>query len=555
MTRTHARPGPVPCALVLAMALAGGDARAGETPSAGCPAIGARYASAQPVGSTFVADVATDATGAVYLATTRSTPGFVEGFGIERLDAGGSVLWSAEWQLGGAERAELAAADATGVTVVGSTRPLGAFPGVALVRFDSGGTKAWEAVYHPTDRDEARSLRGDGAGGAFVSGFDEDGAFLAHYGADGGLVYAVRAPGLLPARGIGLDDAGNAYFGGVRDDDVSAEVRRVSPAGAVTGTFSYTAGVGERLEDGALAVTPGGAVRLALGRSSLVDIPGNPPGLLGSLESHRIVGFAPDGGLAFERDLVGTAENGGIDGHGGPTHSALDANGNLFVTGSLRRYSAYVVPLHKLAPDGTLLWTRDLVALQSNVPEAVDLELDAGGAATVAAASLGTAPAFVARVEPDGHVAWMRAPIEGVEGPAMALAPDGTAFAAVTLPAKKKKLNQIELVRLDPPTTPAGGDLVAAKKLSFKRVFLDHQSRSTRVKNKSKTDCLALEFDTSGPPFFAGGTLVLPPRAKALLYVAFAPPSGENGPFEDTLHLRSSDALEPHREVRLKGER
>ena len=548
-----ARPRTVPFALALATALAAAGARAGETPTAGCPSIGARYLGAQPIGSTFVADVATDAAGAVYLATTRSYPGFVEGFGVERLDAGGSVVWSAEWQLGGSERAALAAADATGVTVVGATDPLGFFPGVALVRFDSAGTKVWEAVYHPTDRDEARSLRGDGSGGAFVSGFDEDGAFLAHYGGDGMLVYAVRAPGLLPARGIGLDDAGNAYLGGVLDDDVSAEVRRVSPAGAVTRTFSYAAGVGERLEDGALAVTPAGAVRLALGRSSFVDIPGNPPGLLGSLESHRIVGFAPDGALAFERDLVGTAENGGVDGLGGPTHAALDSDGNLFVTGSLRRYSAYVVPLHKLAPDGSLLWTRNLLALQTNVPEAVDLELDAGGAATVAAAA--GAPTFVARVEPDGRVSWMHELVEGVERPATALAPNGAAFAAVTLPARKKKLNQIELVRLDPPATGAGGDLVSARKLSFKRVFLDHLSRSTRVKNKSKTECLALEFDTSGAPFVAGGTLVLPPRGRALLYVAFVPPSGEDGPFEGTLDLRSSDALEPHRALRLRGER
>jgi hypothetical protein len=525
-------------------------ARAGA-PTAGCPAVGARYATPGDGPSAFLGDVASDGAGGVYLATTRSYPGFVERVGIERLDAAGGLVWSAEWHRAGSrvDRAELAAADAAGVTVAASAFLTSFERATALARFDAAGAKVWEAVFHPTLRDEPWSLRGDGAGGALVSGFDDDGWFLVRYGADGAQLWAVRTPGRFLARGIGLDAAGNTYFGGVLEDERAARVHRVSPAGAVTGSFDYAAAEGERLEGGALAVTPAGEARLALGRTSFVQLPEDPPGLLGSLESHRIVGFAADGALDFERDLVGTAETTGVDGFGGPTHAALDAAGNLFVTGSLRRYSAYVVPLHKLAPDGTLLWTRTLLPLLGNVPRARDLEVDAGGAAVVAADG-----SFVARVEADGAVAWVREPILAVEGPATALAPDGSAYAAVTLPPKKKR-NQVEVVRLDAPASAPAGDLVARKKLAFSKVGSNHASRATKIKNKSRSACLALEIEASGPPFVAEGTLVLPPRGRAQIFVALAPESGDDGPFEGALHLRSSDPAEPLREIRLLGKR
>jgi outer membrane protein assembly factor BamB len=419
----------------------------------------------------------------------------------------------------------------------------------SIVRFDAAGQKAWEAIFHPTLREEPWSLRGDGAGGALLSGFDEDGSFLVRYAPDGTQVWAVRSAGRSLARGIGLDAAGQAYFGGTLDGGGVARVLRVSPSGAVSATFEYAGAAGERLEGGALAVTPAGEVRLALGRRTLVQLPEDPPGLLGSLQSYRIVGFAADGALAFEQDLPGTAETTGIDGFGTPTHAALDGAGNLLVTGSLRRYSAYVVPLHKLAPDGTLVWTRTLLPLASNVPRAADLEVDAGGGAVVAAEG-----AFVARVEADGRVAWIREPLGGVGAPAVALAPDGAAVAAVTLPPSRR-LNRVELVRLEAGTQAPAGDLVAKRKLAFKKVFSNHATRTTRIKNGSRTACLAVELGTSGPPFVAGGTLVLPPRGKASVWIALAPETGDGGPFEGTLQLRSSDPEEPLRELRLQGRR
>jgi hypothetical protein len=537
-------------ALAGAFALGPGPAGAGgPAPSAGCPSLGARYETAGGGPSTFLGDVATDGAGAVYLATTRSYPGFVERVGVERLDANGAAVWSAEWQRAGgsSDRAELAAADAAGVTVA-ATSFLNPFESAtAVVRFDGAGEKAWEAAFHPTLRDTPWSLRGDGAGGALVSGFDDDGWFLVRFGADGAQLWAAHSAGRFLARGIGVDAAGNAYFGGVLEDEGAARVLRVSPAGAVNGSFDYAAAEGERFEGVALAVTPAGDVRLALGVSTFVQLPEDPPGLLGSQESYRVVGFAPDGSLAFEQDVAGTAETSGIDGWGVPTHAALDAAGNLLVTGSVRRYSAYAVPLHKFAPDGALLWSRMLLPLLGNVPRARELELDAGGAALVAAEG-----SFVARVEADGTVAWMHEPVGGT--PAATLAPGAGAFMAVTLPPKKKR-NQVELVRLDAPAAAPAGRLVAKKKLAFKKVFSNHASRPTKIKNKSRFECLAVEVETSGPPFVAAGTLVLPPRGRAQIFVALAPESGEDGPFEGALRLLSSDPAAPLREVRLSGER
>lgn len=520
-------------------------------PVTGCPTFGVDTVVSPQQASSFIGAVADDGAGGVYLTETDSLPGAIEKLGVARYDHAGTRLWSAQWQRDGGthEEAVLAIADAGGVFAIATTY-FGNTPALAIVRYAADGTLAWQVVYHPTDRDEPISARADGAGGVLVSGYGDDGWFLVRYGPDGTQRYARRLAGGILFTGIGLDAAGNAYVGGSLDDASGVSAYRISPLGSVEATFTHAAAVEERLETGALAVTPDGAVRLAVSSSTFVQLPDDPPGLLGSHQAHLILGFAPDASLEFTFVLDGTSETTGVEGAGGPTRALLDDDGNLYVSGSLRRQASYLAPLYKLSAAGALLWRVDLLPPAGGLVNASDLVLDPDG--VTLAASFGGAPVLVARVTADGVVTSLLPALSGVGGPAVSVAADGTTFAAITLGARENSLNMVRLLRLDAPSAPAG-TLIAPRRLDFKgkrRI-----SRPIAIRNKSRTDCLAVQVGTPAAPFVAGGLLMLAPRGEGAINVAFVPPYGARGRFKADLALASSDPRKPLRTVRLSGRR
>jgi hypothetical protein len=182
-------------------------------------------------------------------------------------------------------------------------------------------------------------------------------------------------------------------------------------------------GNGSDVSEGVAIAADGASYVVGITDSFTTDQFGNP--------SPRIflVKFAADGSLVWQRIWNGTTVR-GI----GRTDVALGAGDSVYVTGVSTNNGNDAVLL-KFDVNGTLLWERTWGGPASDQSLAVATAADgsayiAGTATSFGVSSLGL---FVVKFDSLGNLVWQRI-LDGAEGNAVSVGPDGNVYAAGTTP-------------------------------------------------------------------------------------------------------------------------
>jgi hypothetical protein len=286
--------------------------------------------------------MAVDAAGNVYVTGYSLGMSSQWDYATVKYDANGNQLWVARYD-GPANKSDLAyalAVDRDGNVYVGGQSTVNASLGVsyyATVKYDASGNQLWEAHYgYPTAPGVSSSsfLRGlvvDVDGNVYVTGSSfsfvtwEDYATV-KYDTNGNQIWAARYNGPTSdddwGRSLALDDSGNVY--------VTGQSRNADGGGAHDyATVKYDAN-GNQLwvarYDGS-AHGDDSASAIAMDRENNVYVTGTSPGN-GTSTDYVTLRYDADGALRWEALF-----NGPVDGADGASSLALDANGNIYVTG------------------------------------------------------------------------------------------------------------------------------------------------------------------------------------------------------------------------------
>jgi hypothetical protein len=277
----------------------------------------------------FARGLALDANGNVYVTgASKSTSTNVDYLTL-KYDTDGNLLWEARRDSGGIEDGGYAVTtDSSGYVYVTGRydRDWG------TIKYDADGNELWLAVYEsPTltgDGKAGIAIAVDGCGNVHVTGSAGQGSNLADYAtlkydADGNELWAVhydQSGGDDRAAGLALDGAGNVYVTGssrTSDGGVSAATIKYGP----DGTEQWVA----RFTDEGLA----GASAIAVDAAGQVNITG--ASQVHSGVDMVTVRYNPDG----SQECV--MREGEPEGYGEGRAIALDAAGNVHVTGRISR--------------------------------------------------------------------------------------------------------------------------------------------------------------------------------------------------------------------------
>jgi uncharacterized delta-60 repeat protein len=319
-------------------------------------------------GSDSPAGVKADVNGNVYV--TGTSRGLVNGDDIVtvKYDSAGMQLWTARYTSSGVQR-DLAAALEIGpagdVYVTGSSSNNTSF---VTIKYNSWGAEVWKAFYKGTNggNNVAVSLAIDAADNVYVTGYavpvyymgyyatlkyDASGnrVWVANYGEGGGLNY--------PAS-IAVDSSGNVHVTG-RSEESSYIGRydyatvKYAPNGASLWSAKHSSALGS------LSAT---ARALAVDGSGNVYVTGSGSGV--SATDFVTIKYSPAGHQEWQ-----SRYNGPADGADTATGIALDAGGNVYVTGSSVGTGGGVeLATLKYAPNGNQLWAfRATASASSNV--------------------------------------------------------------------------------------------------------------------------------------------------------------------------------------------
>ncbi|MCC6498432.1 MAG: SBBP repeat-containing protein, partial [Propionibacteriaceae bacterium] len=304
-------------------------------------------------------DIGVDGAGSVY-ATGWCHNGSDYDACTVKYDAAGTQQWVRAYHAGG-DTAYAIAVDATGNAHVTGSSYLGAATGsdYLTIKYDSAGTQQWAALHHGGfGYDYAYAIELDGAGNAYVTGTSPQGASgqdfrTVKYSPTGAQLWAVSY-GVAPNRvdsayAIARDGAGNLLVAGESretSNNESYQYRVVKYDGGGTQQWAAT--------NPAVVIDPDDR---PLERGMAVDGAGNTYVLGRSYNGkdwdYKTVKHDPTGAVAWARTYSGP---GGYD---EPRALALDASGNVYVTGTSSTSSsggAYRYLTIKYDPAGVQQW-------------------------------------------------------------------------------------------------------------------------------------------------------------------------------------------------------
>ena len=350
-----------------------------------------------------------------------------------KLDATGSPVWvrqltgtggTLQYDYGYAVALDAAGNPALGgyfystTLVAGTTTLTNAGTGstdIFLAKYDAAGNALWAQRAGGTGNDILNGLTatangnlylagtlgaagGTVAGGSFASSTNS-GALLAGYSASGAGLWAVREGNGSSYGSIGTDPGGNLVVAGgmsgtlvINNQTLTSAgstdilTARYTTAGALIGA-GRAGGSGLEYAYGTCATPANGQVVAGYTDSSNLNIGGNLP-YTGGTRNALVVSYAASGAVTFARRL---SSGGGSD---YPTGTAVDAQGNTYVTGtfgnnirldgttSLASSSGSTVFVVKYSPTGTVIWVRQLgttAAQPANSTYSGGLALDAAG--------------------------------------------------------------------------------------------------------------------------------------------------------------------------------
>lgn len=360
----------------------------------------------------FVQAVAVDRAGNVYETgyAKESDSGSLD-YVTLKYDPSGKLLWRAVYD-SGSGRADQAAAlvvdDSGNVYVTGSSQ-LNYGWDFVTVKYDSSGNQLWASRFNGANRDDlASAIAVDGKGNVLVTGKSKNAADKFQYAT------------------VKYDNAGNqvwvqTYAGpSATEDDANSLAVDTDGNVYVTG---QSKGVGSDFDYATIKYSPDGAqlwVARYNGPSNSVDQASRV--VVDSAKNVYVTGASTGSGTNFDYatlkyspagvQLWVARYNGPSNGIDKATDLALDANGNVFVTGSSELSpgkSDYATI--KYSPDGVQLWAQRYDGASAGDDDANALALDANGDVYVTGQSKGSGTGYdfatVKYLGADGTQAWV----------------------------------------------------------------------------------------------------------------------------------------------------
>ena len=198
-----------------------------------------------------------------------------------------------------------------------------------------------------------------------------------------------------------------------------------SPSGPTMLSQTTWGGANSDGANGVAVATDGSAYLVGTTDSFTTDSFGQPSAAI------FVVRFAPDGSLAFQRIWNGPTFFGSFQ---GPA-AALGPDGSVYVTGvtSSNGGDAFLL---KFDPNGNLIWQRTWGGSAFEQSNAVATGSDGSAYIVGTTSSFGAAAnsPFVVKFAADGTLIWQKVWGDGGEGMAVAVGPDGSIYAAGSVP-------------------------------------------------------------------------------------------------------------------------
>jgi uncharacterized delta-60 repeat protein len=279
----------------------------------------------------------------------------VLGLGIIKLAQAQTLTIEKTWGGTNDDYGTRVAVDASGnIYVTGSTLSFGAgWEDVLVLKYSPAGVLVWQKTWGGTDSEWGEGIAVDVSGNIYVTGptysfgAGMDDTFLLKYSSAGALLWQKTWGGTGADRGNGVavDASGNIYVAGYTGsfgagvDDVL--LLKYSPAGALLWQKTW----GGTDSDDAFSV--------AVDASGNIYVTGRTRSFGAGSWDVLLLKYSPAGALLWQKTWGGTDSDDG-------QRCAVDASGNIYVTGGTRSFGAGMDDafLLKYSPAGALLWQK-----------------------------------------------------------------------------------------------------------------------------------------------------------------------------------------------------
>ena len=378
-----------------------------------------RYAGFGPIWNNEAHAITADVAGYVYVTGSVEVPGQNDrDYTTIAYDPNGNEVWVARYD-GPAHRADDAiaiAVDTKGyVYVTGSSYGQGTSSDYATVKYDADGNELWVARYDgPAHSAEvATAMAVDAYGNVYVTGWSIGDPLYMHndfatvkYDADGNELWAARynGPGdsIEVPFAIAVDAEGNVYVTGfsgrATPEGYHQEYNTVKydPDGNQVWVARYSDARG----------TFSSSYALALDSEGYVYVTGASQGVGGNSD-YATIKYSPEGGRVWVARYSST-------GNGEAQSIALDAEGNVYVTGVSQRrrgdLSSADYATVKYDPEGNEVWVARYDGFGGGSDVARALALDSEGNVYVTGGSRGFRNSDYAtlKYDPDGNQLWVQ---------------------------------------------------------------------------------------------------------------------------------------------------
>lgn len=446
-------------------------------------------------------------------------------------------------------------ADAAGNSYVPvDVLPTSPVSGLCVVKYDTNGAEQWQESYDTARRNRPVGMTMDGGGNVYAAchsttaGQDdlwEIVKFTAAGVVDWVCTFDPQSDETNLADDVGLDGAGNVYTAGHVGRDTVTLVR-CDPTGTQTRATSYATAGAERLEVTALAVNTGGAAFVAARSRANPD---------DADSGYAVVAFDAAGDDIWDRLFPDAVRPNMHVTNFGPKAVTADDAGRVYVTGNLwGGASGYDCVTVMYDAAGGEQWSARFNGPTNGADVGFEIVPDDAGNTYVVGADTGGP--FALRYGPAGAQQWADGfgdfanPFQ--DDVAAAKAPDGSLVVAAINNTKKR--NAHALVRkYEPDAVPVGGKgKVGKRRVHFKGVPIgETRDKTVKIRNRSRTECLAVTVDAPVGPFTGGGEFTVPPRTKLKVTLLFVPT--ELGRADGSVTVHTSDPKRPQTTVPLRG--
>jgi hypothetical protein len=382
-----------------------------------------RYNNGQLNGNDYGTAIAIDDAGNIYVTGESAGSGTAQDYYTIKYNSNGDIVWASRYNNGTANNTDIASAivvdDSQNVYVTG--RSWGTSFDYYTIKYGANGVSLWEKRYNNNEangEDIANAIAVDGSGNVYVTGQSAGNGtnwdfYTIAYDPNGNILWTDRYNGtgnnLDVAKAIVVDESGNVYITGTSVGAGSGNdmlTIKYNSLGNDLWTARYNAIANGSDEPNALAVDESGNVYitgLSVGAGSGAD--------------YLTIKYDPNGEELWDNRYSGpNPGSSNVDDQA--TSIAVDASGNVFVTGRSVQGGNYNYATLKYDANGNTMWESTYDHPSNSNDTGVALALDAAGDVYVTGNSIFAAIdiATVKYNSEDGEELWVERYIPGAQG-------------------------------------------------------------------------------------------------------------------------------------------